>query len=256
MSSEALNNKPLVEAIFQFRWKLEGGDGEPLRDPHYRLLVGSLYDRLAEQYPYHEELPTAVVPDEIVPYVVQHRFRTAEMDWPLVQIGPGILSLNETDDYIWPDFESRALSMMEALYDSHPGGQELQTEGLTLRYIDAVPLDTSEQSALDFLKTYLKTDIGLDPALFEDTGVLPKPTHLDLRFSFPTDEPPGSMHVRFSLGHGEREGSMLWETAVESSRADAPRGRSGVRSWLTRAHDLTHEWFFKLIDGDFRERFQ
>jgi uncharacterized protein (TIGR04255 family) len=255
MSSEVLSNKPLVEAIFQLRWRLEGGDSEPPRDPHYRLLVGSLYDKLAEEYPYHEELPTADLPDELVPYVVQHRFRAAEEDWPLVQIGPGILSLNETDHYVWADFQGRALSVVEALYDSHPDGQELQTDALTLRYIDAVGVDEPQQSPLDFLKAYLKTDIGLEAALFEDTGVLPKPTHLDLRFSFPSTQPLGSVHMRFSLGHAEREGSILWETVVESRGADVPSDPSGVTSWLAAAHDLTHDWFFKLIEGDLRERF-
>jgi len=256
MSSEVLSHKPLVEAIFQLRWKLEGGDGEPPRDRHYRLLVGSLYDKLAEHYPYHEELPTASVPDELVPYFPQHRFRTADGDWPLVQVGPGILSLNETDGYMWAGFEGRALSMVEALYASHPDGKELQTEGLTLRYIDAVSLDTPEQDPLDFLRRYLKTDVGLEPSLFEGTGVVPRPAQLDLRFSFSTGEPAGFMHIRFSLGHAEREGSVLWETAVESSAENAPRDPSDIGTWLRAAHGLTHDWFFKLIKGELRERFQ
>lgn len=256
MSSEVLSNKPLVEAIFQFRWKLEGGDGEPRRDRHYPLLVGSLFDRLADKYPHHEELDSARIPDEVIPYVVQHRFRSGEGDWPLVQIGPGILSVNETGRYTWGDFEGRALSAVEALYGTHPHGEELQIDGLALRYIDAVSMDTPDQNVLDFLATYLKTEVELETALFEGTGVLPQPTHIDLRFSFPTTQPSGSMHVRFSLGHDERQGSVLWETVVESSGADAPTGRSGVADWLATAHRLTHDWFFKLIEGDLQERFQ
>jgi len=256
MSSEVLSHKPLVEAIFQLRWKLEGGDGEPLRDRHYRLLVGSLYDKLSAAYPQHEELATADLPDELVPYVVQHQFWTAKDNWPVVQIGPGVLSLNETDAYTWADFESRASSVVKALYASYPNGEELRTDALTLRYIDAAALDTPEQDVLCFLQTYLKTDIGLEPSLFEGTGVVPEPALLDLRFSFAAAKPPGLMHVRFSLGHGERKGSVLWETVVESSSENAPDGPSEIMQWLVAAHELTHDWFFKLIEGDLRERFQ
>lgn len=82
---EILKNKPLVEAIFELRWDLQ----EPVPgikiDPHYKLLIGRLYDKLNDEYPYHEQLPIAAMPDEILGHVVQHRFRRNKDEWPLIQ---------------------------------------------------------------------------------------------------------------------------------------------------------------------------
>ena len=44
-------------------------------DPHYVLLPGKLHATLSDNYPYHEPLPQASIPDEITPYTVKHRFR-------------------------------------------------------------------------------------------------------------------------------------------------------------------------------------
>ncbi|MBP8986104.1 MAG: TIGR04255 family protein [Syntrophobacterales bacterium] len=75
--AKELKNKPLVEAILEIRWKLQGLPSGPQVDPHYKLLLGRLFDRMLKDYPEHEQLPTANVPDELVGHVVQHRFRVA-----------------------------------------------------------------------------------------------------------------------------------------------------------------------------------
>ena len=80
----------------------------PALDPHYRLLLGRLFDRFQKDYPVHEQLPTASLPDDMVGQVVQHRFRVAKDDWPLVQVGPGVFTVNDTQHYTWTDFEQRA----------------------------------------------------------------------------------------------------------------------------------------------------
>lgn len=90
MPSKVLKNKPLVEAILEVKWALTSPTPGVQIDPHYKILLGRLYDKVCEQYPEHEQLPTATVPDEIVGHTVQHRFRYAPNDWPLIQVGPGI----------------------------------------------------------------------------------------------------------------------------------------------------------------------
>ena len=99
MSSRELKYKPLVEAIFDLRWELQQKTAGFAADPNYRLLLGRMFDRLEADYPAHEPLPTANLPDEMVGYTVQHRFRAQPGGWPLIQLGPGILSVNETDSY-------------------------------------------------------------------------------------------------------------------------------------------------------------
>ena len=92
-----LKNKPLIEAIFEIRWKLQEGPEKGMRiDPHYKLLIGRIYEKIKDKYTFHEQLPTASMPDEIAGYIIQHRFRKKENEWPLIQLGPGIITLNDT----------------------------------------------------------------------------------------------------------------------------------------------------------------
>ena len=256
MLGTVLKNKPLVEAIFQLQWELQETGTELKTDPNYGILLGRLYDRIESEYPFHERLPTADIPDEIAAYVVQHRFRKGEGEWPLVQLGPGIMTVNDTEGYVWQDFQQRACTVTAKLRESYPQPQGLKIERLLLRYIDSVSLDREKNNALDFLRDYLKTRIELQPELFEDTGVSRVASNLDLRFSFPCDRPTGAMNVRFALGNTRGQEALIWETVVQSTGAEVPEDTQQIPAWLEEAHCLTHDWFFKMIEGELRRRFE
>jgi len=87
-----LTNKPLVEAIFEISWAIE--DVSPI-DQMWDILPGLYYGSLREEYPHVENLPTSQVPVQMTPNVVRHRFRKGKDAWPLTQLGPGILSVND-----------------------------------------------------------------------------------------------------------------------------------------------------------------
>jgi uncharacterized protein (TIGR04255 family) len=74
---------------------------------NYKILLGLIYDRVTKEYPHHEELPAASVPDELAGHIVQHRFRKSENNWPLIQIGPGLVTLNDTNNYTWKGFQKK-----------------------------------------------------------------------------------------------------------------------------------------------------
>jgi len=257
MSDIVLKNKPLVEAIFELRWKLRKIAPGTRADPHYQLLIGRLYDRLGDEYPFHEQLPAASFPDDIANYLVRHRFRKAENDWPLIQLGPGILTVNDTDGYEWSDFGCRINRAIKALFEVYPDSQKgLPLARCELRYIDAVAFDFESQDVFDFLENQLKTTVRPHSPLFADTGVSDTPRALDLRFSFSSSTPPGSVRLRFARGMRGEEGALIWETVVVVEGEDAPTSCSGISDWVKDAHNLTHDWFFKLIDGDLRRRFE
>ena len=256
MPRKVLKNKPLVEAIFELRWNLkEVGEGIKV-DPHYKILVGSLYSKLKDEYPYHEPLPAASLPDDMAGYVVQHRFRKGENDWPLVQIGPGILTVNDTAGYIWEDFEAKIMSAVSSLFESYPDSAQLTINNLLLRYIDAVTFDYQTNSIFKFLSEHMKTGIDLHPKLFQDTGVDPGPSSFDWRFSFPGEKPDGTIHLRFVKGKKENADGLIWETMVQSAGKQASKMSDNIQDWLKEAHDLTDDWFFKLIEGELERRFE
>lgn len=256
MERVILKKKPLVEAIFELHWKLEAREGAFDVDPHFRLLVGRLYDRLEGEYPFHEQLTLAMMPDEVAPHIPRHRFRRGENLWPLVQLGPGVVTLNDTERYVWRDFEERAARLVNTLLNAHPVPDSLVFSLLQLRYIDAVDFDFDGGSVFEFLRDKLKTHLGLLPSLFEDTGVGNVPVRLDVRLAFPSTRPRGAMNLRFARGETRGREVLLWETTVVCRDEYTPDTKDGIAQWAREAHDLTDDWFFKLIEGDLKERFE
>lgn len=53
MLRKILKNKPLVEAIFELRWELKEQESRMKIDPHYKILVGRIYDKVSNEYPFH-----------------------------------------------------------------------------------------------------------------------------------------------------------------------------------------------------------
>lgn len=257
MPSQKLSKAPLVEAILEVRWKLvEQAPGVAV-DPRYKVLVGRLYDRLEKIYPFHEPLPTASMPDEMLGYVVQHRFRVTENRWPLVQVGPGVVTLNETENYAWDDFEVRSQQLIDWLFTVYPDAQHpLNIAGLQLRYIDAIPFEFDREDIFAFMADKLKIRLSLPPAMFQNAPIGSLPVGFNTLFSFPTHAPKGAIRLRFARGARNGRDALIWETVVQSDEADVPAMPAGFKGWLANAHALTHDLFFKLIEGPLEESFR
>lgn len=246
-----LPNKPLIEAIFELRWQVSRDEG----DPHYTIFVGRFYDRVQNQYPFHESLSTALVPAQMAENLVQQRFRSGKGQWPLVQIGPGIVTLNDTDGYIWQDFGQRAKSLVQAVFEAYPEPQQLRVSNLVLRYLDAFELQPGDD-ILGYLSGKLKSTFTLPSQLFDDTtAVLPAPRNLNILVSFPTSRPKGDILVRFASGKHKDRLALIMETAVRSEGSDLPGMPQGFEKWAEGAHKLTDDWFFKFIEGELERKF-
>jgi uncharacterized protein (TIGR04255 family) len=264
VSRENLKNKPLVEAILEIRWdlvqpiKVEGPAQMvlPAVDPHYRLLLGRLFDRFQKEYPFHEQLPTATLPDEVLGHVVQHRFRSAKDEWPLVQVGPGVFTVNDTQRYTWSDFQQRSKDAVVRLYDAHPAVAEFHVQSLMLRYIDAVEYNYKDENAFAFLSDKLKVGLSLPETLFQETGVESRPHSFTWQATFRCPKPAGKINVGFATGQREEKPAILWETTVQSMGGDLPNMPDGFPAWIDAAHEITADWFFKLIEGELERRFQ
>lgn len=257
MERQILKNKPLLEAIFEIRWELKEISKGLKIDPHYKILIGSIYDKVKNEYPYHEQLPTSTIPEEIAGYIIQHRFRKDKDSWPLIQIGPGIITLNDTKGYVWEDFGERIHFLLQSLFESYTElGNSLVFNFIGLRYIDAVNFDFEKNDVFSFLKNNLKLKFEIDKELFNETSIKPLPSDFDFKISFPIQKPDGSLHLRFTNGKNKEIDSIIWETQVRSINEEIPKNRDFIVKWIESAHDLTDLWFFKTIEGDFIKQFE
>lgn len=254
MSMKHLKNKPLVEAIVEMKWALQGPPNVQT-DPHYKILLGRLFDRISSVYQKHQPLPAASIPDEMAGYIVQHQFRIRENDWPLVQIGPGIITLNETAAYIWDDFGDRAKNIVSEFYAAYPDKNSLKVNNLLLRYINAMEFDYEKEGIIAFLREKMGTKLELPKALFSSKTVSEAPIGLNWQATFPLKDPKGVVHIKYATGKKADTPALIFELAVQTVGDDMPTMPDDFDIWIEKAHQVIEDWFFKLIEGELERRF-
>ena len=252
---EDLPNKPLVEAIFELQWELPVVNGNEI-DPGFRILLGRLYDRVRNDYPFLENLPQSVISEELTIRIMRHRFRVAKDEWPLVQVGPGIFSVNDTEGYTWDKFRPYLVKAIKALFESYPVDiHKLNITQLGFRYIDAIPFDRTKP-LLQFLKESLHTSVELDPQLFKDPQAAIAPNGLNLGLVYELPELPGAVILSFTLGTRDGVQSIMWDTQILARGKDIPETVEEYASWLDKAHDISGQWFRTLSRGYLYESFR
>ena len=241
-----IEDDSIQEAIFEIRWEFPPEEQNATQD--YYIMIGRMYDKLNVngEYPIYEPLPSISVPNLIANYIVQHRFRVNKGDWPLIQMGPQIITVNDTVKYSWDDFEPRANRAYETLIKIYAEMKyHLKVNNLILRYINAIPFNFKEKKSLRFLKTEMKTTVNFDSKLFETTSVEKIPQNFNCRFSFRTLEPEGALNFGFYRGKLNNIDAIIWETIVESGVDDIPISLD-VKQWLNNAHNLAKKWYETL----------
>lgn len=127
---------------------------------------------------------------------------------------------------------------------------------MLLRYIDAIDFNYEEENIFSFLAENLKINITIYDKLFKETGVSNLPLGFDFKFSFPASRPNGAIHLRFFRGKKKNVDVLIWENIVQSMDNEAPKSLEEIKKWVTEAHNLTDNWFFKMIEGELLRRFE
>jgi uncharacterized protein (TIGR04255 family) len=263
-----LEHPPLAEAWLDIRWQLEPSAGGPqfLRDPNFPFALGTFYESVKDRFSYREDLEASQAPQDMLPHVVRHRFRASKNEWPLLQLGPGVASVNFTEPYTWKDFEEAALYLQSKLSDAY-SESELVTKTITLRYRNTEPFNYSSRNLLAFLQENLNTSLTLPAYIPGPTGFTDLPTSANIVLTFNLSEPKGTGTLRLAAGTrkqgvlpsdlGEVE-VVIWQLEVTSEGSNAPKIASEDQfiSWLNSAHAILHEWFFSLIDGPLLARYK
>lgn len=264
-----LPTKPLAEAWLELQWQTADAPPAPtpglplgIVDTHFQLALGSFYQYVDEKYSVREPLPASQFPVEMTAHTVTYRFRDGKEGWPLMQIGPGVASVNFTHQYTWTAFRKEALFLREAVLGAYKGVPLLLTE-IILRYRDVFFFDYREQDLQIFLREKLHIDLSW-PSLI--------PGHLAER-SWPTDF---GMNLGFRLNTPRSAGNLRLTTALQSREqgAEVPiiiadfemravdtfpsllDDSTAYATWLDQAHDVVHEWFFALIEGELRSQYE
>lgn len=254
MNRKQLSNKPLVEAIFEIRWNLtQLSDGLAI-DDLYDIMVGQLKQSFNDILPIHNRLPFAMIPGVSIPYQVQHQFRETAGGWPLLQLGPGVLTVNETENYD----SSKFIKLCNHVYSTLvkfwlDNGREPAIAQVSLRYIDA---DHYEGAMSSFVN-----DLGIAMVYadrLKKLGYFKEDQQNDLHYnaSFTLDDPKGQLHILVDNGKKHDRTAVVWQTQIISINDECNQFVKGPDQWLEKSHDICHDVFFAMIQGVLEEKYK
>lgn len=253
-----LLNPPLIETIFEVRWELQGDQQTGrYRDPSYPMMYGRLYERIKEDFPLIEDLPAAQMHPEASPYAVRHWMRKEKGQYPLIQIGPGIATVNcNAKVYHWTSFKNKIITLIESIIDLYPvGAPPLNFVKAELRYLNGVPFDIQKEKPLEFLLEKLHTKVELDSDLFASNKMSSQPSALSVNLGYALNRPVGNLVLNANLGQVEGNPAYLVQTVISSFGETVPDHWTSFDAWLQEAHEVAENCFLSFFKGPLLEKF-
>ncbi|MEO0144064.1 MAG: TIGR04255 family protein, partial [candidate division WOR-3 bacterium] len=234
--------------IFEVNWR----NKKELIDSNYKILIGSLYERLKGNFPDIEILPTANLSDEILlsgTKIIQYRFWSKGKMWPVVQLGPGVITVNMNKDYnTWESFKPVIEKVVNTFLEIYPNKDDLIIENLALKYLDAFLLDY-KANFLDYLSeklhTYISIDFGDDK---RKEKISHKPSKIDFSIEYELIELKGKAGIRFFNAVLEEKEHLIMESYAILNHETLYK-KENILDWLDVLHDITDFIFTSLIRG-------
>jgi uncharacterized protein (TIGR04255 family) len=237
-----LSKAPLKEVVFEVFWGNRNQQPE-MRDSGFEFALGRFADQLAQN-----DFSTIerIVPEGIqIPRKATHRFKPYNSDWPIVQIGPGVLAVNDNDEkYVWEDsYKPLVAKSLQALFSSYRESS-IDVYEANLSYIDAVPV---VGDLLSFLDTVFK--LRFDPML-QNIGH----EHTEQIGWQQAVQVAGIGQVAFTINTSVVHNALcvFWKIEAKSRWESSP-DTALLLDWLERTHTVLSNTFKKTLKEDFYE---
>ncbi len=241
-------NPPIIEAIFELRWKIRE-NGDPLIkliDKKFKFFPGRFFDRIKKNYPEVEVLPNSTMPDDLNEYLPRFRFRNQPNSYPLIQIGPGVITVNFDKNFTQELFFNTCMDVLNVFFEVLP---DIKLNEVILHYIDGFKFDYEKDNAFNYLEESLSTYFRFNLDLFENTKINSLPIKFHLESNFLVEEPPGYFMCQFRSGRKriDKEKIIVMDTIFRSFGNNLPKIEK-LDDWLYNADNIIHNWFLKMID--------
>lgn len=248
---------PLIEAIFEVHWHLlHDKETGYYRDVSYPVMYGRMYERLKKDFPFMEDLPSQQLQPETSPYIVRHRMRKEKNGYPLIQVGPGIVTVNEAKGYSWESFQSNILKVINAIFDFYPEVEDpLRLIRCEIRFLNGVPIEPKNENPLAFLKEKLHTKIEMDSDFYLLNQINPQPHSVSLNLAYHLQKPMGHLALSVQLGQMNRVDAFIFQTLIQSTQETIPSSAKSFVLWLNESHDVAENNFMAFCKGPLMEKF-
>jgi uncharacterized protein (TIGR04255 family) len=246
----------LVEAWLVIRWKLDViSENPPIkRDDLFPIALGRFDHLVREEYKFRKELSANQAPLEITPHAVRYQFRKQQEQWPLLQIGPGVATLNFKSPCSWEDFKKEAEFLRKAIVSAYEE-KTLQIDLISLTYRNGVPFNFSSEDLSNFMTKNLNTKIEFPKYLPGKVAEKQIIKDFNASTSFLLSEPNGAEGAfRLATGkkneNGKEQELVVFDFEVASNNTPLLNDKDDFLDWIDKAHSVCHEWYMATIQGE------
>lgn len=235
---EKLPNAPLQEVIFELLWEMDTDErGVPV-DYDFDFAQGVFAESLSVDFKYNRRTVPKDMPFTMYPKTI-HQFWKGENEWPVVQIGPGILVVNDIEkNYRWNDFKKLIQKAVNVLIKSYK--KELKFIAVSLKYIDAVEI--KDKGYLEFINENFNLNLNNH---FKQSGNL---IDVNINETF-NIYGVGDLNVLISNGVSpDNLPSIIWQSNVLIRQT---LSSSEVLQWVEEAHKVASNHFKDVIKEKF-----
>ena len=233
-SKQQLKNY-FAEAIFEFRWGSQQASLDTLPSLDYKLFLGNIFNNVKDKYPITKTLNNAKVPEELANGLVQYQFRKSDSEFPLLQAGPGVFTVNENNFSSLTTFKDTVLKGLDVLYKSYPNFSSLGNFKLVLNFIYGKEFNFGSQNVNDYINSQTKLNVSIDPKLLKEAGVEEKMKTMEAKFTLNSTNPQGELLILIGKGKKEEKDALVWNISIVSEFKNITNHNNVIQPWISEA---------------------
>jgi uncharacterized protein (TIGR04255 family) len=239
-----LPNAPLVEVVFELRWSVN--DKSDLMEAEY--LYGDIYAEIKNKYPHRERILPIEIPVELTINKPVYRYRANKNDYPLVQVGPGLLTLNTTANlYEWNFFFNDAKELIKTFLKIFKPKKEKKIN-LSLLYLDFFPFDFKNEDVTKFINENL--NIKIEQSFIENVRY---PKEINIAYSFDIEHGELKVSLQKGINNSKNEGLLL-QSRINGAPIQPENDL--ITEWINNSHGICSNLFKELTKGQLYESFK
>lgn len=252
-------NAPLVEVIVEIRWAVIPLSAVPNGgvDPLFPSLEKSVFAYIASKgYRIAERVVPPQIPIEMLPHTAVHRYRMAANKYPLIQLGPGVLTCNVAPPYEgWDKFSAVIDTAIESIYpNSEMKAGTPEIKSVIVRYIDGFTSAHGMTSSYEFVRDHLKLSVGLETSILDKYSSKPADAKVGCQQTFSVLHPDRStFSLNCASGVSNNKEAVVLDTSLQSPDGAEWKSVAEVKAWIKDAKVVLKQVFEDLISDKLRE---
>lgn len=242
-----LPNAPLIEVVFELRWNINSKT--ELID--FQYLHGDLYSLIKDSFPVRENLVPPDIPFEALQTIPVFRYRKDYNSYPLIQIGPGVISFNTNDDvYVWEDFKDNVNLLIDNINKIYPKFETLNKTA-SLVYIDFFKIDKSKFNSLEFINHNFNINIVSDILPDINNKVLKEVSHT---FSYIVENNSLTLNIAEGKINANSNEGLVLQTKINSLITNLKTNE--LKNWVENTHKLSSDTFKSIVKENLYNTFK